>query len=118
MEVLDKVIKEELYDLSSYNLGSKEKSQAIRDIVNLHNIRNEEIKRSLDAEREYTLKKEQMKDQDIDRYLKYGIEAIGIVLPLMFYASWMKQGFKFEESGVYTSTTFKGLFSGFKPTKK
>ena len=36
----------------------------------------------------------------------------------MFYAAWMKRGFKFEENGTYTSTTFRGLFNRFKPTKK
>jgi hypothetical protein len=46
-----------------------------------------------------------------------GIEIIGIGLPLIFYASWMRRGFKFEETGTYTSTTFKGLFNRFKPTK-
>ena len=34
---------------------------------------------------------------------------------ITFYAIWMKQGFKFEETGTYTSQTFRGLFSKFKP---
>ena len=42
---------------------------------------------------------------------------LGIGLPLVFYGIWMKRGFKFEENGVYTSTTFRGLFNRFKPTK-
>jgi hypothetical protein len=58
-----------------------------------------------------------MKADVWDRYLKLGIEIIGIGLPLIFYASWMRRGFKFEETGTYTSTTFKGLFNRFKPTK-
>lgn len=28
------------------------------------------------------------------------------------------KGFKFEETGTYTSTTFRGLFNRFRPTKK
>lgn len=42
----------------------------------------------------------------------------GIVLPtsqLIFYAVWMNRGFKFEETGAYSSTTFRGLFNRFKP---
>lgn len=46
------------------------------------------------------------------------IAAAEIVLPLVFYAAWMRKGFKFEETGTFTSTTFRGLFGKFKPTKK
>ena len=42
---------------------------------------------------------------------------LGIGLPLVFYGIWMNRGFKFEETGAYTSTTFRGLFNRFKPTK-
>ena len=66
--------------------------------------------------REEQLKRDQMADQTIDRYVRLGAEIAGIVLPLMFYAHWMKKGFKFEETGTFTSTTFRGLFNRFKPT--
>ncbi|MFI3115345.1 MAG: hypothetical protein R3Y12_04300 [Clostridia bacterium] len=52
-----------------------------------------------------------------ERYFKHLIEIAGVVVPMMFYASWMKKGFRFEETGTFTSTTFKGLFNRFKPTK-
>lgn len=79
--------------------------------------------RQIDAEienrdREDVFKRFQFDKQSIDQYIKYGLEAAGIVIPLMFYASWMKKGFKFEETGTFTSTTFRGLFQKFKPTKK
>lgn len=41
-----------------------------------------------------------------------------LALPLVFYAAWMKRGFEFERNGTFTSTTFRGLFNNFKPTKK
>lgn len=53
----------------------------------------------------------------IDRYIRLGIEAAQLVLPLMFYATWMKKGLAFEETGTFTSTTFRGLFNRFRPTK-
>lgn len=68
--------------------------------------------------REEQLKKDQLAEQVRDRYFRLGAEAAGIILPLIFYATWMKRGFRFEETGTYTSTTFKGLFSRFKPTSK
>lgn len=79
--------------------------------------------KQLENDREYheqddKFRKSQMSEQKKDRYFRLGIEAAGIILPLMFYASWMRRGFKFEETGSFTSTTFKNLFQKFKPTKK
>ena len=64
------------------------------------------------------IKRGQLNENVKDRYFRLGIAAAEIILPLMFYATWMKRGFKFEENGTYTSTTFRGLFNRFKPTKK
>ena len=64
-----------------------------------------------------TLKAFQLDENTFDRYAKIGIAAAELVLPLMFYGIWMRRGFKFEESGVYSSTTFRNLFSRFRPTK-
>lgn len=69
-------------------------------------------------EREEQLKRDQMEDEALGRYIRLGAELAGIVLPLMFYANWMTKGFKFEETGTFTSTTFKSLFNRFKPTGK
>lgn len=66
---------------------------------------------------EETFKKQQAKDQKIDRYIGYGINAASIVLPLVFYGTWMKRGFEFEKEGTFTSTTFRGLFGQFKPRR-
>ena len=69
-------------------------------------------------ERDELIRKEQLAEQVKDRYIRLGIAAAEIILPLMFYSKWMKKGFKFEETGTFTSTTFRGLFNRFKPTKK
>lgn len=70
------------------------------------------------AERDEKLKRDQMAEQKKDRYVKIGLGAAEIIVPMIFYGVWMRRGFKFEESGTFTSTTFRGLFSKFKPTKK
>ena len=44
--------------------------------------------------------------------------AAELVLPLMFYGVWMRRGLRFEETGTFTSQTFKNLFNRFKPTRK
>lgn len=69
-------------------------------------------------ERDELIRKEQMTEQVKDRYIRLCIAAAEIILPLIFYSKWMKKGFKFEETGTFTSTTFRGLFNRFKPTKK
>lgn len=69
-------------------------------------------------ERDELIRKEQLTEQVKDRYIRLGIAATEIILPLIFYSKWMKKGFKFEETGTFTSTTFRGLFNRFKPTKK
>ena len=53
-----------------------------------------------------------------DRYVRLGLDAARLLLPLMLYASLFKKGLKFEETGAFTSTTFRGLFGHIKPTLK
>lgn len=124
-EMLGEEIKAGLSDLSSLETGSKEKSEAIDDLVKLYKLKIEESKAEMDYlkeidehERSDQTRREQLSEQVKDRYFKLGIAAAELVLPLMFYAVWMKRGFQFEKDGTYTSTTFRGLFNRFRPTKK
>lgn len=124
-KLLEEEIKTEIRDLSTLEPGSKEKSTAIEDLAKLYKLRIEETKNELDFSEKYDaregdkqLKKDQLEEQVKDRYFRFGVEVASIILPLIFYAAWMKRGFKFEETGTYTSTTFRSLFNRFKPTKK
>lgn len=123
--LLGEEIKTEIQKLSSLESGSKEKSTAIEDLATLYRLRIEETKNELDFDEKYDsrvsdqlLKKEQLDEQVKDRYFRLGVEAASILLPMMFYAVWMRRGFRFEETGTFTSTTFRGLFNRFKPTRK
>lgn len=73
--------------------------------------------RDIDREHSQANLNRQHRNEVVDRYVRIGIAAAELTLPLVFYGIWMKRGFKFEESGVYSSTTFKNLFNRFKPTK-
>ena len=129
----------QLNGLGNLELGSKEQQTAIDNVTKLYRLGLEDVKadtdydeklyrRDADAQheqneldkqaREEEFKKKQLSEQIKDRYFRLGIEVTEIVLPLMFYATWMKRGFKFEETGTYTSTTFRGLFNRFRPTRK
>ena len=124
-KLLEEEIKTEIRDLSTLEPGSKEKSTAIEDLAKLYRLRIEETRNEWDFNEKYEsrdsdmqFKKNQLEEQVKDRYFRLGVEAAGIILPLIFYGIWMRKGFKFEETGTFTSTTFRGLFNRFKPTKK
>lgn len=114
-----------IQELANLETGSKERSTAIEDLTKLYRLKIEEDKtvlefndKCIEKQNDNFNKNEQLKEQIRDRYFRIGLEAAGIILPLTFYAIWMKRGFKFEETGTYTSTTFRGLFNRFKPTAK
>lgn len=119
-EMLSEEIRSSILKLSLLEPGSKEKAMAVDDLVKMYRLKIDESKLDLEFEskkNEEALKTKQGQEETKHRYLKIGIEAAGIILPLAFYAAWMNKGFKFEETGAFTSTTFRGLFSKFKPTK-
>lgn len=125
--LLDDVIEQEIHGVESLESGSSEKSSAIRDLAMLHKLRIEEIKAQTEADekrerremdsdhtRDDAILKRQAREQMIDRGVRIG----ELMLPLICYGIWMNKGFKFEETGTFTSTTFKNLLSRFKPTKR
>lgn len=131
-ELLDEEIAAEIRSISEMKDGSTEKSKAISDLATLYKLRIEENKNLWEADEKYdrrkmeeeaglrdeNIKRTQISEQIKDRYFKVGIAAAELMIPLVFYGIWMNKGFKFEETGAYTSTTFKGLFNRFRPTKK
>ena len=124
-ELLNEEICNQINKLPNMTLGSEEHSVAVKSITELYQLRIDEIKAENDRinsanlqAADEQLKKDQLSEQIKDRYFKLGMGVAELVLPLAFYAAWMKKGFKFEENGTFTSTTFRGLFGKFKPTKK
>lgn len=118
--LLEKEIVRRLTELDGMASGSKEIGVAIEDIEHLCKMRVEE--RKLNSELESNAREERDKlvenaARAKDRYIRLGLDVAGLILPLAFYGIWMYKGFKFEESGTFTSTTFRSLFNRFKPTK-
>lgn len=105
-KLLDDAIETEINNLNSAS-DEDEKSEVIKNLAALHKLRIEEIKTETEIE-----------EKSLDRYAKIGIAAAELVLPLMFYGVWMRRGLRFEETGTFTSQTFKNLFNRFKPTRK
>lgn len=131
-ELLGEEIAAEIEAISELEPGSKEKSTAIDDLTKLYKLRIEENKSVWDADEKYNrrvmeenantqddeIKRQQINETVKDRYFRVAIAGAELLIPLMFYGIWMRKGFKFEETGTYTSTTFKGLINRFRPTKK
>lgn len=127
---LDDVIEKEIERVDSLPPG-EDRAQAIKDLTALHKLRVDEVKaeqgtkelackeRELEDSRTQAdaLAQRQVKETRVDRCFRAGIAVVELVLPLMFYGTWMKRGLKFEETGSFTSTTFKNLLSKFRPTK-
>lgn len=130
--LLDEEIRNEIRELSSLKSGTKEKSAAIDDLAALYRLKIEESKNEMDFQtkcslqdaeekqqvRENALERVRIREQAKDRYFRLGTATAELILPLIFYAAWMKRGFQFEETGTFTSATFRGLFNRFRPTKK
>ena len=131
-ELLSEEIAAQIQSLSELDSGSKEKSAVVDDLTKLYKLRIEENKSVWDADEKYNrrmmddesstketdFKERQIAEQVKDRYFRVGIAAAELLIPLMCYGVWMNKGFKFEETGTYTSSTFKGLINRFRPTKK
>ena len=131
-DLLNEEIATEIQNLSELKAGSDEKSSAIDDLAKLYKLRIEENKSEWDADekngrrvmegeantKDDELKQKQLEEQVKERYFRVGVAAAELMVPLIFYGIWMRKGFKFEETGTYTSKTFTGLINRFKPTKK
>ena len=131
-DLLNEEIAMEIQNLSELKAGSDEKSSAIDDLTKLYKLRIEENKSEWDVDEKYDrrvmegeantkddeLKQKQLEEQVKERYFRVGVAAAELMVPLIFYGIWMRKGFKFEETGTYTSKTFTGLINRFRPTKK
>lgn len=93
--LLEEEIKAEIKRLGSLESGSQEHTTAVDSLTKLYKLKLIDL-----------------------QYFRLGMAAAELVLPLMFYGVWMRRGFKFEQDGTFTSQTFRGLFSRFRPTKK
>lgn len=111
-ELLDEAIETEIRNLEDCPEGD-EKVQAIKNLASLHSLRMKEI----ETEAEEEASKQKQKSDKIDRVVKIIIEGVETLVPLAFYGILFGQGLRFEESGTFTSTTFRSLLNRIRPTK-
>ena len=141
--MLDEQIKAELGGLSGLAVGSKEHTEAIEGLAKLYRLRIDDSKAAMEynkeiddenfrrdqmeqektqhqeqVEREEQSRKEQLAEQKKDRYIKVGIAAAELMVPLVFFAKIYQMGYDLEKDGTFTVQTLKNLIRFVKPTKR
>lgn len=141
--MLDEQVKAELEGLSSLSVGSKEHAEAIEGLVKLYRLRIDDSKAAMEynkeiddyefrkkqmeqeenfhnkqLEREEQSRKEQLAEQKKDRYIRIGIAAAELMVPLVFFAKIYQMGYDLEKDGTFTVQTLKNLIRFVKPTKR
>lgn len=141
--MLDEQIKAELGGLSGLAVGSKEHTEAIEGLAKLYRLRIDDSKAAMEynkeiddddfrkkqmeqeekfhneqAEKEEQSRKEQLVEQKKDRYIRIGIAAAELVVPLVFFAKIYQMGYDLEKDGTFTVQTLKNLIRFIKPTKR
>lgn len=138
VELLENEIETEINGLCMLEDGSEEKLRAISGIAQLQKLVMESEKTEAEVESiRINSENEAIKvwteidktkaetesirsgnsstvERNIDKAARYAIDAAGIVVPVVFYNTWMKRGFKFEETGTFTSTTFRNMINKFR----
>ena len=141
--MLDEQIKAELGGLSGLAVGSKEHTEAIEGLAKLYRLRIDDSKAAREynkqnddddfrkkqmeqeekfhneqAERDEQSRKEQLAEQKKDRYIRIGIAAAELMVPLVFFAKIYQMGYDLEKDGTFTVQTLKNLVRFVKPTKR
>lgn len=106
-ERLERQLLVEIEKLSTMEDGSEEKTATINGINQMYRLIQEDSRIEVEGQ-----------TQKRDRFISYifkGVEigtivVSGIIIPVVF----LNKGFKFEETGTYTSKTFQTLFNKFK----
>lgn len=141
--MLDEQIKAELGGLSGLAVGSKEHTEAIEGLAKLYRLRIDDSKAAMEynkeiddddfrkkqmeqeekfhneqAERDEQSRKEQLAEQKKDQYIRIGIAAAELMVPLVFFAKIYQMGYDLEKDGTFTVQTLKNLVRFVKPTKR
>ena len=101
-ELLEKEVESQISNLKHIQPGTEEMSEAVENVNKLYKLKLED---------------ERLREEAKDKWLKLGGDLAKLGATLMFYGTWMRKGFKFEEAGSITSTTFHNLIGNFKLPK-
>lgn len=103
-DTLDGIILDELRRISE-ETSDERKDCDIERLKILYNLKLEQEKVNIDKD----FKVESLEDASRER----GFKTFDRLVKIVFNSIWMYKGFKFEQTGVFGSAVFRGLFSKF-----
>lgn len=120
-EMLSDAIVESINNLRSLEVGSQGRETEVENVQKLYKLMIEEAKLEQSVhelefkadieDAKFKLEREKLEEEKktskIDKGLRYGFEALN----LAFLARWLRKGFKFEETGTFTSSMMRQLVS-------
>ena len=123
-DLIEESVWDQTENLKNLEQGSPEHTAAVKSICEMEKLVVEAAKVKMDIqEKEQQQKAQEERDAEAKKrdnrnfWLQLGLGVAGIAAPLLFYNHWMKAGMKFEQTGTFTSQTFKNFFKNFRPTK-
>ena len=99
------------------DLEIKERELKLKeDELNLKKAELEKDRETKDHELE--LKEAELKEAKKRKWIEIVMGTASVAIPLIAYGHWYRQGMKFEETGTFTSSTFKDVKHSWNPFKK
>ena len=121
---LDEKILDTIKALNGMEEGSEEWKKTVEGLTKLLEKSNERDKfkaeqqeQSRNRRMENYWREEQAKEERIDRWVKNGLSAAGIVLPIMLTVWGTKKSFEFEKEGTITTIMGRGFIQKLLPKK-
>ena len=123
-ELLDEEIQVEFEKLSKLEVGSESYKAAVDGLTKLVDraveIDKTEMENATKIEAqniENDLKALQIKEDNLDRWVRNGIAIAGIIVPSVLTVWGTLKSFKFEETGTVTTILGRGFINKFLPKK-
>lgn len=101
-------------ELDKMEVGSEKYNKTVDQLTKMSDrvIKIEELKLAENnQENESKLKLKEMKQEQLDRYIKHGLTAISVVGGIILTVWGAKASWKFEETGTVTSTAGRKFIS-------
>jgi hypothetical protein len=105
--LLDDAVERGFNELDKMDVGSEEYVKTIDPLTRLSDRLIELEKLDLEKDKQYDDKKlrlKEMKQEQLDRYIKHGLTAISVIGGIALTVWGAKASWKFEETGTITST--------------
>lgn len=122
--LLETEIQDELEKLNDMEVGTEKHKMAVDDIaklfdraIELDRLEIEQAEQIKNREIETELRQKQMKEDKVDRWVKNGLTAAGIVLPIGVTIWGTLKSLKFEEEGTVTTIMGRGFINKLLPKK-